>query len=109
MKEAGTRKPHEINKFHEATDLDPKKVEFGRVLIIPQLDIEGRKEATLLIAPLSRIGYHIHDKDNEAYIVLDHKNESGEIISEECRMGRGHFLENTSTDSWLVVKSVKWW
>jgi hypothetical protein len=86
----------------ECTPLKASEVARGKVYVKKLYKSENKSTEILLLAPNSCIRYHELKDGSELY-----DNLSGEAI-EICFKGKGHSLQNTSYNKWLIVLSKRW-
>ena len=92
----GRRSATEVAGLIEKLEsFDPKKVERGTVYV------RDLSMSLLYLSPSAKIKRHTHNAESETYEEVD-----GDCV-EVCNKGESHYLENSSTDKWLVIFSVK--
>lgn len=87
--------------IEELEKFDPKKVERGTVYVHGLFSSKNVSMSLLYLSPGAKIKEHSNDEYSENYEEVD-----GNCI-EICNKGESHFLENSSTDKWLVIFVVK--
>lgn len=98
----GRRSATEVASLIENLEsLDPKKVERGMVYVRNLFSGKNVSMSLLYLSPSAKIEKHMHNEESEIYEEVD-----GNCI-EVCNKGESHSLENSSTDKWLVIFSVK--
>lgn len=98
----GRRSATEVAGLIEKLEsFDPQKVERGTVYVRDLFSSKNVSMSLLYLSPSAKIKRHTHNAESETYEEVD-----GDCV-EVCNKGESHYLENSSTDKWLVIFSVK--